>query len=560
MDLDAYRTEAEQFVAELGAEYYEHFAGLKPDFDVAEIYARHEGLFTADAVARLREHAERAQTRGDDVRRRARMLLDFAVEGHMGLASTDLEAELAQREAGAMLSIDGDGAAIPFREATIVQANEPDAERRAAIEAARLQVTDEQLNPLYREALERTRETARALGWPSYRALCEELKGLDLDRLSRATSAFTAATDERYAELVGPVVERTLGIALDELRRADLPRLFRFEAADEAFSAAALLPSFEATLAGLGIDPSRQPNVLLDVEPRPAKSPRAFCVPVRVPDDVRLVLPPVGGRDDFVALLHEGGHVQHYAHVDRELAFEYRHLGDNAVTEAFAFLFDHLAEDPHWLRARLAVDDEDGSLAAHARATRLIYLRRYAAKLAYELDLHREDPPADDVLRDRYATLLGAAARVRWPAETYLADVDPGFYVASYLRAWALETHLRAHLRERFGARWFERREAGDALRALWRDGQRLSAEELLGELTGAELDFRALLADLGLAEGDTAAPGEETAAPPDTATADEGASGVAPPAGAAGDASGGADAPADSRSADATPTPADPA
>jgi len=88
---------------------------------------------------------------------------------------------------------------------------------------------------------------------------------------------------------------------------------------------------------------------------------------------------------------------------------------------------------------------------------------------------------------------------VPWPAESWLADVDPAFYVACYLRAWALETHLRAHLRERFGERWFAQREAGDALRALWRDGQRLSAEELLGELTGAELDFGALLADLRL-------------------------------------------------------------
>jgi hypothetical protein len=113
--------------------------------------------------------------------------------------------------------------------------------------------------------------------------------------------------------------------------------------------------------------------------------------------------------------------------------------------------------------------------------------------------VHALVPPDDVALRSRYATLLGAAARVAWPQETYLADLDPGFYVACYLRAWALETHLRAHLRERFGERWFEQREAGDALRALWRDGQRLSAEELLGELTGAELDFGALLADLGL-------------------------------------------------------------
>jgi hypothetical protein len=500
MDLAAYRLEAEAFTAELGEEYHGHFAGLRAELDVEPIYARHAALFEADSIARLREQAATAATRGEDASRRARMLLDFAVDGHLGLVSNDLEAELAQREAGLRLSIAGDGQAIPFREATIVQANEPDRARRAAIEAARLEATETHLNPLYRELLERTRATAVALGWPSYRALCEELKGFDLERLARATEAFTTATEDAYAPLVGPVVEHTLdGIALDDLVRADLPRLFRFAEADAAFDGAQLLPSFEATLAGLGIDPAVQANVHLDIESRPGKSPRAFCVAVRVPQDVRLVVPPIGGRDDFTALLHEGGHVEHYAHVDPALAFEYRHLGDNAVTEAFAFLFDHLVEDPAWLRARLGVQDTDDTLAAHARATRLIYLRRYTAKLAYELDVHRADPPDDDTLRERYASLLGAATRVRWPRETSLADLDPGFYVACYLRAWALETHLRAHLRERFGEQWFVQREAGDALRALWRDGQRLSAEELLGELTGAALDFGALLADLGL-------------------------------------------------------------
>jgi len=511
MDLAAYRLEAEAFTAELGEEYHAHFAGLRADFDVEPIYARHADLFTAEAVARLREHADAAAARGEDAARRARMLLDFALDGHLGLVSTDLEAELAQREAGLMLSPDDrTGEAIPFREATIVQANEPDPQRRAAIEAARLEATERQLNPLYAEMLERTRATVRTLGWDSYRALCEQVKRFDLDRLARATAAFTDATEDAYAPLVGPVVERTLGMPLERLARADLPRLFRFAEADAAFDGAQLLPSFEATLAALGIDPTTQRNVHLDVESRPAKSPRAFCVAVKVPDDVRLVVPPIGGRDDFVALLHEGGHVEHYAHVDPTLPFEYRHLGDNAITEAFAFLFDHLVESPRWLRARLGVEDPDGTLAAHARATRLIYLRRYAAKLPYELDVHGVDPPGDDVLRERYASLLSHAARVRWPCETYLADLDPGFYVACYLRAWALETHLRAHLRARFGEQWFERREAGEALRALWRDGQRLSAEELLGELTGAELDFGALLADLGL----TGAAADEAATP----------------------------------------------
>jgi hypothetical protein len=95
----------------------------------------------------------------------------------------------------------------------------------------------------------------------------------------------------------------------------------------------------------------------------------------------------------------------------------------------------------------------------------------------------------------RYSSLLGAATRVPWPQASWLSDVDSGFYAACYLRAWALEAIWRRALIERFGERWFERREAGEWLRALWREGQRLRADELLAETLGEELDFTTLAA-----------------------------------------------------------------
>jgi hypothetical protein len=492
VDLDAYRSSAETFVSELTGAFYRHYAGLDDEYAIEPIYERHASLFGVESVHALQTLADRTPAGGED-RRRLTMLLDFAVDGTLGEATKELEAEVARREAQATIEIAG--RPVGFRDAAVMQANEPDASVREEIERARLSVTAERLNPLYRELIEGQHETARALGYRNYRELCERCKGIDLAGLARQTGAFTTATDAQFGEVLEPELRRELGIGMTELRSADLPRFFRAVDEDRHFPAPRLVDSLLETLRGLGI--GGQENVELDVELRPNKSPRAFCAPVRVPDEVYLVIAPVGGRDDYSALFHEAGHTQHYAHVARGLPFEFRYLGDNSITEAFAFLFQHLVEDPEWLARRLDVDDAR-ELRAFSRAHKLLYLRRYCGKLAYELELH-EARGSLDPLADRYSELLGEALQIEWPRQTYLSDVDPGFYSACYLRAWALETHLRAHLHERFGVRWFERPEAGDTLRRLWREGQRRSPEELLGELTGRTLSFQVLLDDLDL-------------------------------------------------------------
>ena len=89
------------------------------------------------------------------------------------------------------------------------------------------------------------------------------------------------------------------------------------------------------------------------------------------------------------------------------------------------------------------------------------------------------------------------SVHVEWPTATWLSDVDAFFYAARYLRAWALETHLRKELRERFGEAWFESEAAGEFLRETWSQGQRLQADELLANLAGVRLDFSVLLEEL---------------------------------------------------------------
>ncbi len=493
MDLEAYRRDAEAFMTALTREFYRHYAGLQAEYDIEPIYARHAALFTAEAVSRLREQRERSPA-GSEARRRLAMLLAFAVDGFVGERTKSSESALAEREAA--LEVELDGEKLGFREVPGRQANEADRERRHLLERRRLEVLEAALGALYREHIEGQHAAARELGWVSYAAMCGDVQELDLAALAGQTSAFLAATSAAYPERVEPHLERTLGYGLSQLGRGDLPRFFRAPDQDALFPGARLVDTLVATLAGLGIDAGNQPGLMLDVDHRPGKSPRAFCAPVRTPGEVYLVIAPIGGRDDYAALFHEGGHAQHSVHVDPAMPFEYRYLGDYAVTETYAFLLQHLLAEEPWLAEHLE-GSEPSQLAAFDRAVRLFYLRRYAAKLAYELELHGADGHTGAAAAARYGELLGGALGIEWPSESYLADVDPGFYSAAYLRAWAFESQLRAHLRARFGERWFAEPAAGDIMRGLWREGQRRRPEELLGELTGEELGFDSLRAEL---------------------------------------------------------------
>jgi hypothetical protein len=483
-EIDRYAAEAESFVTAIDREYYLHFAGIKEEYEIAPIYERHAGLFDQGVVEQLRDGLAAAEP--GDSERRHRYLLQLAIEGFIGEQTKAATTELAERES--TLTIEWSGGKEPYRQAAIVQANEPDSERRFEIEQARNEVLQSELNPLYLEIHERSHQLAEQLGWGSYRAMFEELKGVDFEKLAAQTRKFKESTDSGYRDLTEPQLVAETGIGFDRLRRSDLPYFFRAKTHDSLFPSERLVEALERTLAGLGFELKEQPNITLDLEQRPNKSPRAFCSPVKVPNEVYLVIAPRGGRDDFAALFHEAGHTEHYANVDPDLPFEFRYLGDNSVTEGFAFMLEHLTENSTWLEFALGRPATDSYLG-YVRASKLIFLRRYAVKLEYELALHSGQKPLAE-MPELYARLLGEAAGVDWPEVSYLADVDDGFYVANYLRAWALETTLRRILEERFGPKWFLDANAGELLRSIWREGQRLTADELLAELGGEPLEF----------------------------------------------------------------------
>jgi hypothetical protein len=478
--LDAYREEADRFIAALDEEYYLHFAGLKDAFELTPIYERFADLATLEACRRLGEAAG-----SDD--RGAVELWRFACEGYLGNLTREEAEEIAGLEASLVAEVGGEQ--VGFRRLRPAIANEPDRARRERLDRARVELTSTELNPHHRRIAELRREAMPALGSETYRDLYARF-GFRLDELARQCERCLVATEDLYVAAFDPLFRRRVGVSLEEAKRWDLPRLFRATEWDAGFRAEAMLPALEVTLDGLGIDLRGQENVHLDLETRPTKTPRAFCAPIEVPGRVMLVIQPMGGPDDWHALFHEAGHTEHYAHTSAQLPVEARRLGDNAVTEGWAMLLELVVNEPEWLTRRLDFARPD-DFASEAAAGLLYFVRRYAAKFLYELELHAG--PDLESMQSRYVARISDALKIEPSAADYLADVDTGFYSSSYLRAWAFESLLRGFLREEFGRAWFTRSEAGSLLRELWSEGQRPTADELIDEVTGAALDLEAV-------------------------------------------------------------------
>jgi hypothetical protein len=481
----AYQRRLADFVAEQGEAYFAALSGQRDELGLEAIYERHAALFDRSAIEALRV----AAAGQDAAAREARALLAFAVEGHLERQVADGTDAIQTAEARAAIMWRGER--IGYRAAPIRITEISNRTERNALDASYQEAVDA-INPLRLARLERLRVAMAELGYADEATLTRELHDVDVDALAADLGQFLVESETVYFAALRRYLAE-IDIEQGDASAADLAHLLRGNGWDAWFDPRRMLPVVTATLAGLGIDLQAMPNVTLDLEPRPNKSPRAFAVPVRVPQDVRLVVQLRGGHDDYDGTLHELGHVLHFAHADPRLPVAWKYLGDNSVTEGYAFLLQYLMLEPDWLAEHLGMPDgEVAGWLDFASFRKLFYLRRYTAKLLYELRLHRD--AEIDLARAYYAGLLGLLTGVRSPEASFLADLDDHFYAARYLRAWMLEGSVAAALRMRHGETWWREAAAGQSLRRSWSRGQEWNAQDVVAHLGYDRLDWRPVL------------------------------------------------------------------
>ena len=493
IDTDQYRRDFAAYHSSLEIAHFDYRAGFVGDLRVGPIYERYGHLFTLEAVAALRKAEANVPANLDTEVAGMRALVANACIGFLDTQAKELTDEIAETESSAKVRWQGES--LTFFSVPGILANEYSIERRRDLYARWIDCTSEN-NDLRLARVEGLHRSACELGFGSYRDLFAYAAGTDFDQLAVRANSFLERTETPYINSLDRLIARDLpDIPRHSVQHADFSCIQRLHGLDQYFPARNVMSTYESSMKGLGINVGRQQNIHIDNTSRPLKHSRASCLRVNPPDDVRLLLSPIGGASDYMTLFHEAGHAQHLAWTSRELATrhpEFVYSPDNATTETFAFLLNNLFHDARWVKEHRPglTDDQSRSIASDLALLGTHALRRQCAKLRYDILLHDSVRVNSEQLAATYAELQNTATGYVRSSALYLSDVDDGFYSSAYLRAWALEAGLREYLRTRYGYRWWASRKAGDELIDLWSTSSRYSVEELSGLLGLGELDF----------------------------------------------------------------------
>jgi hypothetical protein len=494
LDLQRLRAEGQAFMEEISRESYRAFAGLKKSAELRPIYDKYERVLGPEALE-LTLDLFRSALENSEEQRSARLLLEWEIESQAAKPLAALDEREIEWENSAVVK-SPDGRVIQYQAVPIEIGNTRDRALRLGIDKARAKLVKEEHAPLRLERLQREKEYIESLDIDrDYNSSFEAVTGISLSGLAKECEHFLRETKSMWDDTLPPILRKSLGISAADAKRADALALFRASEYDDAFPGSQMEHVIRRHVSEMGIDATATGRIIFDVGEREGKRARAFCSPVRVPQEVYLVLRPHGGQSDYNTFLHELGHALHFGYASPDYPFEFRWLGDNSVTESYAMLFDHRMQDKGWLLRYTGLrGPRVGKFLRSAGFEELHFLRRYCAKFLYERTLYSGGVSWSD-LPDLFVSLLSNSTGFEYEAADAFVDVDPRFYSARYLRAWQLQSILNEGLTARFDSDWWRNPSTGPwMVRELFAQGQRENAEEVAARAGADRLSFEPLI------------------------------------------------------------------
>ncbi len=325
------------------------------------------------------------------------------------------------------------------------------------------------------------------LGYSDYISFCQARRKTSLAEQAAWCRGLLARNREEYlAETSEWLGEVQPGLALAEASRFDAIYLLGMRYMDSMFRDMVRADSANEffSLAGL------QNGSGLRMDLAGSAGRQSYCIPIRIPGEVHLILGPVTGWIDWEALFHEMGHAFSFLNTSPALPVEAREffLG-GAVSEAFAFLFQRLCMKRNfltWLAGTERSSSELNRIESIQRLKFQVLMRRYGAKFLIEFENFSHNRIAKG--QDLYARIMEHETGFSYDPETYLFDLMPEFYSLDYFTAFLASGVMEQQLISTFGHDWFRDTNGIDLLREWASYGNLYGLSEFMQRVVGAEL------------------------------------------------------------------------
>jgi hypothetical protein len=487
MQIESYRTRLEEFEQNLNRELYRYRSGLKDRLDLVSLYSNYSDFFCLESI---REIDSALKIESFESRRKSlEKILLFLMDQYLDFHTAALNEESLRIQAKQNLT--WEGREIPVSHATALLRTESDALRRRKLSERHGKALEESAG-LRQRKIAQLGAAAADLGFNNYVEARERISGVQYENLLSAYEEILRRFEDGYWERLRVSMEATLGVPFHEAGSWDVAHWEGKNDQPLVFAEGNLLGVVESTVSELGIRPEQSEAVSLDLERTVSKQPGACCIPIRIPDEIKIVMTPGDGSRHYAALMHECGHAYHFAWTSPSLPPEHRLLGDRALSESYAFLIERFLQEREWLTRMLRFPKSESFLRFQA-LHRIFLIRLCVGNLRFALRIHgnRSFDDAPHI----YSETMQLHTGLRHTPELWSADLADPFACADYLRGWALEAMLREHLCTRYGTGWAGNRSAAGFLKEIWETGLLYRADELCREIGFGDLEPQ-LLAD----------------------------------------------------------------
>jgi hypothetical protein len=321
------------------------------------------------------------------------------------------------------------------------------------------------LEPAIRALIRARNARAHALGFRDYPELRLRFEGVSVQQLRRwcAEAVVPLAGKirqlrEEFLSSVGHGEWFPWDLRFAQERRAGLPR--------RPFPGRQMIPSVRSALRRWGLPMDRLP-IAVTLHDIPFGG---LTFAIRIPTDVRVLIPPKGGWDWYSVGFHEFGHAVHFALIRQpDHLLRSPDVGFSGYVEGIADLFEEVSVHARWLRSRPGLD---AATARNFRAGRALSDLVQAASttnwVKTELDLYRR--PAADLRTASAGRLRELFGFGQYPPRSFIQTpfVTHPVYNQSYLLSLLFRKQLVEAIRDQVGGPLWPNSRVGPWLTENW--------------------------------------------------------------------------------------------